>query len=107
MTCNIHNPRLDKPCPWCAWAASNDQSLIDAASRRAARIADPEYATKSGNLQITPGGNSFSWLAKAKECQSRIRVGCGCSGTWQCRVREMAAVSLEDCRKCIASRDTG
>jgi hypothetical protein len=54
----------------------------------------------------TPPSPRFRWMRALKACPSRVRAGCGCNGRFECRLREMAEVSLEDCRICLEARET-
>jgi hypothetical protein len=40
-----------------------------------------------------------------ESCPARVKAGCGCAGRFECRLREMAVVSPEDCRICLTTRE--
>jgi hypothetical protein len=102
MTCTTH--QAPDPCPFCAWAASEDRVKVSAAASRARRVAAGLYSEppKSSPVEPTPTVAELVRSAvAAKVCPAR--VGCGCGGL-ACRVREMAPVTLEDCRTCLETK---
>lgn len=110
MRCLIHQAER---CVFCVWFASGDIVKVRAAASRAARVAEtdglpPNPAARPADPPPPPLSSEprFHWVRAMKACPARVKAGCGCQGRYECRLREMAEVSPEDCRICLTTRET-
>lgn len=110
-SCRIHQA---EHCVYCVWLASGDPVKIHAAASRAARVAaGPQPISYDGyrpenSVATEPATvdhrNRFRWVKAMKACGARVKAGCGCQDRFECRLREHAVVSPEECRVCLETR---
>lgn len=67
------------------------------------RELDPEVTITAESTTVDPP-NRFGWTQAMLACPARVKVGCGCQTHHECRARELAPVTPEDCRRCLESR---